>query len=89
MKPLSFKSLKQMLDALRTEEECKGYLEALRRNGKPELRRNARDTWRLCAGMASRFARIAVLCRKDITSSRRAEISKVCISAVTARNVLR
>ena len=35
MKPLSFKSFKQMLDALRTEEECKGYLEALRRNGKP------------------------------------------------------
>ena len=35
MKPLSFKSLKQMLDALRTEEECKGYLEALHMNGKP------------------------------------------------------
>lgn len=35
MKTLSFKSLKQMLDALRTEEECKGYLDTLRWNGKP------------------------------------------------------
>ena len=30
MKPLSFKSLKQMLDTLRTEEECRVYLETLR-----------------------------------------------------------
>lgn len=70
MKPLSFKSLKQMLDTLRTEEKCRIYLETR-------------------AGMASRFAHIAALCRKDITSSRRAESSKVCISAVTARNVSR
>lgn len=35
MKPLSFKSLKQMLDTLRTEEECRVYLETLRWNGKP------------------------------------------------------
>lgn len=42
MKPLSFKSLKQMLDTLRTEEECRVYLETR-------------------VGMASRFARIAVL----------------------------
>lgn len=34
MKPLSFKSLKQMLDTLRTEEECRVYLETLRWNGK-------------------------------------------------------
>ena len=30
MKPLSFKSLKQMLDTLRTEEECRVYLEFAR-----------------------------------------------------------
>ena len=36
MKPLSFKSLKQMLDTLRTEEECRVYLETLRWNGKPD-----------------------------------------------------
>ena len=35
MKPLSFKSLKQMRDTLRTEEECRVYLETLRWNGKP------------------------------------------------------
>ena len=62
MKPLSFKSLKQMLDTLRTEEECRVYLE---------------------------FAHIAVLCRKNIISSRRAESSKVYISAVIAKSVSR
>lgn len=70
MKPLSFKSLKQMLDTLRTEEECRVYLETLRWNGKPVCPH--------CGSMS-----------EDIASSHETERSKVCISAVTARNVLR